>query len=210
MDGTIRRSLALGQAPARRAHLSPPLPGSPADRPRARVRRVLRGWNHRDADRPVRGGADRLPESPLGAERQDSRDTDCEPGDDSVGASRSSACATRSTSSRVSASSSLRAASSTAWALAASGARTRSLTVVSVISAMRRSRGSDGVVTPRSHRETVIDSTPSASASCLWVSPALRRAVRSRPPTPPLSWVLKAKCPYYHTRRCRRPRACRN
>ena len=28
----------------------------------------------------------------------------------------------------------------------------------------------------------MIDSTPSASASCFWVRPALRRAVRSRPP----------------------------
>ena len=97
--------------------------------------------------------------------------------------------ATRSTRARVSASSSLSAASSTACAEAASGVRTRSLTVVSVSSAIRRSRGSDGVVTPRSHRDTVIDSTPSASASCFWVRPALRLAVRSRPPTPPLSWV---------------------
>ena len=88
-----------------------------------------------------------------------------------------------STSSRVSASFSPSAASSTACADTVSGARTRSLTVVSVSSAMRRSRGSDGVVTPRSQRETVIDSTPSSSASCFWVRPALRLAVRSRPPT---------------------------
>ena len=72
----------------------------------------------------------------------------------------SSVRAIRFTSSRVSASSSLSAASSTACAVDASGARTRSLTVVSVSSAMRRSRGSDGVVTPRSQRDTVIDSTP--------------------------------------------------
>ena len=106
-------------------------------------------------------------------------------------ASWSSVRATRSTSARVSASSSLSAASSTACADAASGERTRSLTVVSVSSATRRSRGSEGVVTPRSQRETVIASTPSASASCFWVRPALRLAVRSRPPTPPLSWAPK-------------------
>lgn len=72
-----------------------------------------------------------------------------------------------------------------------SGARTRSLTVVSVSSPMRRSRGRDGVVTSRSQRETVTDSTPSCSASCFWVKPTLRRAVRSRPPNPTLSWELK-------------------
>ena len=38
---------------------------------------------------------------------------------------------------------------------------------------------------------TVIGSTPRASASCFCVSPVLRRAMRSRPPTPPLSWVPK-------------------
>jgi hypothetical protein len=48
-------------------------------------------------------------------------------------------------------------------------------------------------VTPRSHRDTVIDSTSSASASCFWVKPTLRRAVRSRPPTPPLPWVPKLR-----------------
>ena len=106
-------------------------------------------------------------------------------------ASPSRVRAIRFTSSRVSASSSLRAASSTACAVDASGARTRSLTVVSVISATRRRRGNDGVVTPRSQRETVIDSTPSSAASCFWVRPALRLAMRSRPPTPPLSWVPK-------------------
>ncbi len=74
-------------------------------------------------------------------------------------------------------------------AVDASGARTRSLTVVSVSSAMRRSRGRDGVVTPRSQRDTVIDSTPSSAASCFWVRPTLRLAMRSRPPTPPPSWV---------------------
>jgi hypothetical protein len=31
---------------------------------------------------------------------------------------------------------------------------------------MRRRRGNDGLVTPRSQRETVIDSTSSFSASC--------------------------------------------
>jgi hypothetical protein len=56
---------------------------------------------------------------------------------------------------------------------------------------MRRSRGRDGVVTSRSQRETVTDSTPSCSASCFWVKPTLRRAVRSRPPNPTLSWELK-------------------
>ena len=121
------------------------------------------------------------------AGRHESRDADAEPGAGRGRASCSSVRATRSTSARVSASSSLRAASSTACADAASGVRTRSLTVVSVSSAILRSRGSDGVVTPRSQRETVIDSTPSASASCFWVRPALRLAVRSRPPTPPLS-----------------------
>ena len=121
------------------------------------------------------------------ARRHESRDADAEPRASRGRASCSSVRATRSTSARVSASSSLRAANSTACAEAASGARTRSLTVVSVSSAIRRSRGREGVVTPRSQRETVIDSTPSASASCFWVRPALRRATRSRPPTPPLS-----------------------
>jgi hypothetical protein len=58
-----------------------------------------------------------------------------------------------------------------------------------VISAMRRSLGNDGLVTPRSQRETVIDSTASFSASCFWVRPAARRAVRKRPPTPALNWA---------------------
>ena len=82
----------------------------------------------------------------------------------------------------------------------ASGARTRSLTVVSVSSAIRRRRGSDGEVAPRSQRETVIASTPSSSASCFWVSPAPRRAARRRPPTPS---VLPAPTlrGFYHTRR---------
>jgi len=97
----------------------------------------------------------------------------------------------RFTSSRVSASSSLRAASSTACALVASGARTRSLTVVSVSSATRLSRGSDGVVTPRPQRETVIASTPSSSASCFCVKPAARRAARRRVPTPSVWCALK-------------------
>ena len=79
------------------------------------------------------------------AGRQDSRDVDSEPGADRGCASWSSVRATRFTSSRVSASSSLSAASSTACAVAASGARTRSLTVVSVISAILRRRASDGV-----------------------------------------------------------------
>src|SRR6266516_364922 len=93
----------------------------------------------------------------------------------------------RSTSWRVSASSSRSAASSAPCVVCASGARTRSLTVVSVTSAIRLSRGIDGDVTPRSQRETVIDSTPSWSASCRCVNPALRRAMRTRAPTPPLS-----------------------
>ena len=72
--------------------------------------------------------------------------------------------------------------------------------MVPVSSAIRRRRGSDGVVTPRSQRETVIDSTPSSSPSCFWVKPALRRAVRSRPPTPPLSWVPKLRSKYQSDR----------
>ena len=140
----------------------------------------------------------RRPRRPRRAARtggcHDSRDLDSEPGADRGCASWSSVRATRFTSSRVSASSSLSAASSTACAVAASGARTRSLTVVSVISAILRSRASDGAVTPRSQRETVIDSTPSSSASCFWVRPTLRLAVRSRPPTPPPSWVPNLRC----------------
>jgi hypothetical protein len=72
--------------------------------------------------------------------------------------------------------------------------------VVPVSSAIRLSRGKDGVVTSLSQRETVIDSTPSSSASCFWVRPALRLAVRSRPPTPPLSWVPKLFCSYQSER----------
>ena len=162
---------------------------------------VIGTWPDRVA--PVRGSARRRassdrPRRPCGtacgARRHESRDADAEPGADRGRASWSSVRATRSTTARVSASSSLRAASSTACADAASGARTRSLTVVSVISAIRRSRGSDGVVTPRSQRDTVIASTPSASPSSFWVRPALRLAVRSRPPTlPPLSWAPKLR-----------------
>src|SRR6185312_5976263 len=74
------------------------------------------------------------------------------------------------------------------------------LTVVPVSSAIRRSRGKDGVVTPRSQRDTVMDSTPSSSASCFWVRPALRLAVRSRPPTPPRSWVAKLGVSYQSRR----------
>jgi hypothetical protein len=62
------------------------------------------------------------------------------------------------------------------------------------------------VVTPLSQRETVIDSTPNSSASCFWVKPALRLAVRSRPPTPPLSWVPNLPGSY----QSERPRAPRS
>jgi hypothetical protein len=72
--------------------------------------------------------------------------------------------------------------------------------VVPVSSAILRSRGKDGMVTPLSQRETVIDSTPNPSASCFWVRPALRLAVRSRPPTPPLSWVPKLPSSYQSVR----------
>ena len=50
---------------------------------------------------------------------------------------------------------------------------------------MRESALKSGVVAPRSQRETVIASTPSAAASSLCVRPAPRRAVRRRLPTPP-------------------------
>src|SRR5215831_3645176 len=104
----------------------------------------------------------------------------------------------RSTSARVSASSCRSAASSAPCAVGASGVRTRSLTVVCVISAIFLRRGIDGIVTPRSQRETVMDSTPSWSASCFWVRPAPRRATRRRAPTPPVS-VLTARS--YHRAR---------
>ena len=152
---------------------------------------LLRGQGeaaHRD---PCRGRACRPRGAPGDPRRQDSRDTGRESRARCATARCSSARATRFTSSRVSASSSLSAESSTACAVAASGARTRSLTVVSVSSAIRLRRGNEGVVTPRSQRDTVIDSTPSCSASSFWVRPALRLAVRSRPPTPPPSWVPK-------------------
>lgn len=119
-----------------------------------------------------------------GARGQGSRDAGREPACDRGRASWSSVRAIRSTTARVSASSSLSAASSSACAVAASGVRTRSLTVVWVSSAMRRSLGSEGDVAPRSQRETVIASTPSSPASCFWVSPAPRLAARRRRPTP--------------------------
>jgi hypothetical protein len=72
--------------------------------------------------------------------------------------------------------------------------------VVSVSSAIRRSRESEGVVTPRSQRDTVIDSTPSASASCFWVKPAPRRAARSRLPTPPLPSLPNESVEYHSWR----------
>ena len=181
----------LGAPPVRARRLRIDLRRGACLRSPGGVRRLLRG-TRQAADRDSRPRRARRPCRAAGRDRRhDSCDVDNEPRTDRGRASWSSVRATRFTSSRVSASSSLSAASSTACALAASGARTRSLTVVSVFSAIRRSLASDGVVTPRSQRETVIDSTPSFSASCFWVRPALRLAVRSRPPTPPLSWVPK-------------------
>jgi hypothetical protein len=91
----------------------------------------------------------------------------------------------------VSASSSLRAASSAA-SVDALSSRTRSPTAVDVTSAISRSRSNEGDVTPRSQRETVIDATPSASASCFCVSSAPSRAARTREPSPPLSTTSKS------------------
>lgn len=129
--------------------------------------------------------------------RQDPGDARGEPAPGRGRASASRASATLSTSARVSASSSLSARSSTACASPALAARTRSLTVVSVSSAMRRRRGSDGEVTPRSQRDTVIGSTPSRAASCAWVSPARRLAARIRPPTPLLSRIPPMHVSYH-------------
>ncbi len=41
-----------------------------------------------------------------------------------------------------------------------------------------------------------MESTPSSSASCFWVRPEPRLAMRSRSPTPPLSWAPKPERSY--------------
>ena len=181
----------LRSPPARAGGLRPTLRGSSCDRALDRGAHLLCRETRATPRDPWRRRARGAHRESRRARRHVSWDADAGFGAARCRARCSSVRATRSTIARVSASSSLSATSSTECADAASGARTRSLTVVPVNSAIRRSRGRDGDVTPRSQRETVIDSTPSSSANSFWVRPTPRLAVRNRFPTPPLSWALK-------------------